>query len=281
MSMFDPPEWSTIAVGKTWTRIFQAGPHQASEAVVFIHGNPGSAGDWVSLVTEVGGFSRAVAIELPDFGQTVAAPGFKHTIDEYADFIGEALDTLGITRVQLVLHDFGGPIGLVWAIQNLGMVSNVTLINTGVLPGYKWHRSARAWQTPGLGELVQAITTRAIFRRTISSAEPRGLPREFIDEMYDNYDRRTRNAVLHLYRDGKQIGRDSELLIMPLADADLPCLVIWGAGDPYLGVELAERQKEAFPSAEVNILPDSGHWPMIDDPAATNRLVIDFLRRNG
>lgn len=281
MTMFDPPEWSSIVVGKTWTRIYQAGPHQATEAVVFIHGNPGSAADWVDLVEEVGEFSRAVAIELPDFGQTVAAPGFDHTLDGYANFVGDALRTLGINRVRLVLHDFGGPIGLVWTIQNLEMVASVTLINTGVLPGYKWHRAARAWQTPVLGELAQAVTTRAVFRRTISSAEPRGLPREFIDGMYDNYDRRTKAAVLKLYRDGRKIGRDSELLILPLAEANLPSLVIWGAQDPYTGVEFAERQKEAFPSARVHVLAESGHWPFIDDPATVARLLVDFLRSAG
>lgn len=278
MTMFDPPEWSSIAVGQTWTRIFQAGPHQASEAVVFLHGNPGSAADWTGLVEQVGEFSRAVAIELPDFGQTVAAPGFDHKIDSYADFLGEALRTLGITRVRLVLHDFGGPIGLTWASRNLGMVTGIGLINTGVLAGYKWHRTARAWQTPVAGELLQAITTRGNFRRSVSSAEPRGLPREFLDEMYDNFDRRTRAAVLDLYRDGKHIGRDSKLLVRPFAEADLPSLVIWGAQDPYIGVEMAEKQKDAFPSAKIIVLPESGHWPMIDDPPSVSRPLIEFLR---
>lgn len=281
MSMFDPPEWSSIAVGQTWTRIYQAGPHQASEAVVFIHGNPGSAADWVDLVDQVGEFSRAIALELPDFGQTVAAPGFDHKIDSYAEFIGDALRTLGVTRVRLVLHDFGGPIGLSWASRNLEMVASVCLINTGVLAGYKWHRTARGWQTPVLGELMQAITTRATFRRAVSSAEPRGLPREFLDEMYDNYDRRTRAAVLDLYRDGRKLGKDSELLVKPFAEANLPALVIWGAQDPYIGVELAEKQKDSFPSARVIVLPESGHWPMIDDPPSVSRPLIDFLRSHG
>ena len=273
------PEWSSIAVGQVWTRLIQAGPQQASEAVVFLHGNPGSAGDFVSLVQEVGEFRRAVAFDLPDFGQTVAGPGFGHTVEEYASFVGEALDTLGITRVQLVLHDLGGPIGLVWAVQNLEMVAGVTLINTGVLAGYKWHRTARIWQTRGAGELLQAVATRGMFRRLASSAEPRGLPREFLDEMYDNYDRRTRAAILAVYRDLKDIGQDSRALIAPLHEADLPALVIWGAHDSYLGSELAERQKEAFPSAEVHVLAESGHWPYIDDPATASRLIVGFLQR--
>ena len=51
MNRPDPPEFESIAVGQVWTRLVQAGPQQASEAVVFLHGNPGSAGDFVPLVT--------------------------------------------------------------------------------------------------------------------------------------------------------------------------------------------------------------------------------------
>ncbi len=280
MNTTDPLEWSSIAVGQVWTRMIQSGPHQASEAVVFLHGNPGSASDWVDLVTEVGESRRAVAFDLPDFGQTVAAPDFGNSLEEYSEFFGEALDTLGISRVQLVLHDLGGLIGLSWAVQNLDKLAGVTLIDTGVMPGFKWHSTARAWQTPVLGEVLQAVTTRAMFRRVTSKAEPRGLPREYLDEMYGNYDRRTRAAVLKLYRDLKAVAGQSDLIAMPLKDADIPCLVIWGAHDRYLGPEFAERQKEAFPSAEVHVLAESGHWPHIDDPATTTGLITRFLRRS-
>ncbi|MEX1219187.1 MAG: alpha/beta hydrolase [Solirubrobacterales bacterium] len=278
VSPAEPLEWSSIPVGGVQTRLVQAGPHQASEAVVFIHGNPGSASDWTGLVEETGRIGRAVAFDLPDFGQTVAEPGFGNSVEEYAGFIGRALKTLGISSAQLVLHDFGGPIGLTWAAANTNRVAGVTLIDTGVLLDYKWHRTARIWQTPGLGELLNMTANRAVFRRLISSPEPRGLPAAFIDEMYDNLDRRTRSAVLRLYRDQKKIGKTSKLLVPALAAADIPALVIWGGGDTYLPVPLAERQKEAFPSASVHVLPGSGHWPFIDDPTTVARLLMEFLR---
>lgn len=278
VSPAEPLEWSSIPVGGVQTRLIQAGPHQASEAVVFVHGNPGSASDWTGLVEETGRIARAVAFDLPDFGQTVAEPGFGNTVDEYAAFLGSALDTLGINVAQLVLHDFGGPIGLTWAAANTDRVAGVTLIDTGLLLDYRWHRTARIWQTTGLGELLNMTANRAVFRRLISSPEPRGLPADFIDEMYNNLDRRTRSAVLRLYRDQKRIGKTSKLLVPPLAAADIPALVIWGGGDSYLPVPLAARQKEAFPSAEVHVLPGSGHWPFIDDPTTVNRLLTEFLR---
>lgn len=267
-----------INVGETWTRLVQAGPVQANEVVVFLHGNPGSAEDWIDLVTEIGGLRRTVAFDLPDFGQSVAPPDFGHTVAEYADFLDQAFEVLGIERVHLVMHDFGGPIGLAWAIRNLGRVAGVTLIDTGILTGYRWHRIARVWQTPGLGEIAQAVTARALFRRGITRPEPRGLPRDFVDRMYDNFDRRTRRAVLNLYRDARQIGDTAGRAIPTFAEADLPALVIWGAHDSYLPPVFAERQREPFPSAEIHVLPDSGHWPFVDDPPAVTRLLADFLR---
>ncbi|HMU27635.1 MAG TPA: alpha/beta fold hydrolase, partial [Solirubrobacterales bacterium] len=116
-----------------------------------------------------------------------------------------------------------------------------------------------------------------MFRRIITRAEPHGLPRDFVDGMYDNYDRRTRRAVLDIYRDLKKVGKTSKQLIPLLAAADLPCLVVWGAGDPYLPASFADRQRSAFPRAQVHILPASGHWPFIDDPPAVTELLTAFL----
>ena len=153
-------------------------PPTPREALVFVHGNPGSADDWEALVAAAGAAgTRAVAFDLPDFGETLAPPGFEHSTEGYAAFVGEALAALGIERVHLVLHDFGGPIGLVWAMGNPDALAGVVLIDTGILPGYKWHTLARVWRTPVLGELFQAASRGRAFTRGLASKEPRGLPR--------------------------------------------------------------------------------------------------------
>lgn len=274
----DRPVWNSIQIGSGVIRTLEAGPRQASEATVFIHGNPGSAGDWIGPVGEVGRIGRAVAFDLPDFGQSGAPAGFGNTIGEYAAFVGEALDALGVARANLVLHDFGGPIGLLWAAANLDRVNSVTLFNTGVLIGYRPHTMARVWQTPVLGEVSQMLVARQIFRRRVSAAEPRGLPRPFLDEMYDNYDRRTRSAVLRLYRSAKDMGDRAAELADVAAAADIPALVVWGEGDSYIPSSFAAEQKRAFPSAEIHYLPDSGHWPFVDDPDASTALLVAFLK---
>ena len=257
-------------------RYIQAGPAEASAAVVFVHGNPGSADDWRALVAAVGEHGRAVALDMPDFGQTVAAPGFEHTVDGYAGFLAQALSALGIASVHLVLHDFGGPFGLAWAGGNLAALQSITLIDSGFLPGYRWHTLARIWRTPLLGEAFQAITTRRAFRSAISRGEPRGLPRPFLDGMYDCYGRRTKQAVLKLYRATDDPGRGAELA-PALAELDIPALVIWGEHDRYIPAAYAARQREAFPSADIHVLPASGHWPHVDAPYTVERLLVNFL----
>lgn len=271
-------ERSSLVVGGTRTRLVQAGPAEASEAVVFIHGNPGSADDWERLAEAAAmAGMRAVAFDLPDFGETIAPAGFEHDVPGYAGFVADALGELGVERAHLVLHDFGGPIGLVWAMMHPDALASITLIDTGVLPGYRWHRLARIWRTPVVGEIFQATATRGAFRRLLNRNEPQGLPRDFVEKMYDHYDRRTRKAVLALYRATDDPGGMSEGLIGLFKDREIPALVIWGEHDAYLPSSYAARQREAFPAAEVHVLPVSGHWPFADAPETVERLFTEFL----
>jgi pimeloyl-ACP methyl ester carboxylesterase len=256
----------------------QAGPAESSQALVFVHGNPGSADDWEALVAAAGAAgTRAVAFDLPDFGETYAPPGFEHSVEGYATFVGEALEALGIERVHLVLHDFGGPVGLFWAMVNPDALAGVVLIDTGILPGYKWHALARVWRTPVLGELFQAASRGRAFTRGLASKEPRGLPSEFLEGMGSHYDRRTKRAVLKLYRATDDPGARGEELAAIMAPRNLPALVIWGEGDAYLPAAYVERQRDAFPAADVHVLPASGHWPFADSPEAVERLLIEYL----
>ncbi len=265
-----------IRAGGTQPRLLQAGPADASEAVVFVHGNPGSCDDWERLAAAVGAIGvRAVALDLPDFGETIAPDGFVHDVPTYAGFLQEALGVLGVSHVHLVIHDFGGPIGLVWAAMNIDRVASVTLINTGILPGYRWHRLARIWRTPLLGELFQAISTPAGLRRMLPRQEPRGLPAEFLDCIH--YSKRTRRAVLALYRATDDPGAAATEFAAYMASKDIPALVIWGEHDAFLPSSYAERQRAAFPSADVHILSASGHWPFADAPETVERLLVEFV----
>jgi pimeloyl-ACP methyl ester carboxylesterase len=273
------PRTRRIAVGGLSSPVIEAGPHDATEAVVFVHGNPGSSTDWTALVDATGELGRAVAMDMPGFGKADKPRDFDYQVSAYADFLQGALTELGIERVHLVLHDFGGPFGLFWGLQHPDMWASVVLINIGIMPGYEWHTMARRWRTPVLGELMQAWIPRAGWRRAMQKANPKGLPAEFVDKMYDDYDHATRRAVLELYRATPDPGRTAVELGAEMAELHKPALLIWGAKDPFIGVEFAERQREFFEVEDVAILQESGHWPFQDDPQRVAQTVLPFLRK--
>jgi pimeloyl-ACP methyl ester carboxylesterase len=229
------------------------------------------------LVDAAGELGRAVALDMPGFGQADKPRDLPYQVASYADFLHGALAELGIERAHLVVHDFGGPFGLLWGLQHPESWASVVLINVGILPGYRWHATARRWRTPVLGELTQAWIPRFAWRRAMQRSNPKGLPREFVEKMYDDYDRRTRRAVLKLYRATPDPAAAAGTLGPALAKLHKPALVIWGAKDPFAGVEYAERQREFFDVQDVLILPDSGHWPFQDDPEPVAQALRAFL----
>jgi pimeloyl-ACP methyl ester carboxylesterase len=118
---------------------------------------------------------------MPGFGQADKPADFSYTVQGYADYLAGLIQALGIRRVHLVLHDFGGPWGLAWAAAHPDSFASVVLINTGLLLGYRWHYLARIWRMPMIGELFQMTATRPGFHLLLKHGNPRGLPREFVD----------------------------------------------------------------------------------------------------
>jgi pimeloyl-ACP methyl ester carboxylesterase len=267
-----------ISVAGVSSPVVEAGPAEPREAVVFVHGNPGSRTDWLGLVGAAGGVGRALALDMPGFGQADKPRDFPYRVSAYADFLQGALEQLGVARVHLVVHDFGGPFGLLWGLQHPDSWASVALIDVGILPGYRWHAMARRWRTPLLGELVQAWIPRWAWRRAMQRNNPKGLPSQFVDKMYDDYDRATRRAVLALYRATPDPGESAAEVALALAKLHKPALVVWGAKDPFAGAHFAQRQREFFDVRDVVVLPDSGHWPFQDDPAAVEHALVEFLR---
>ena len=266
-----------ISVGGVRSPVLTAGPPDGAEAVVFVHGNPGPADDWRDLLSRAGGLGRAIAPDMPGYGRAGKPKDFPYSVDGYAGHLAALLDQLGITRAHIVAHDFGGPWALAWAARHPGALASVTLINTGVLTGYRWHHYARIWRTPGLGEVFQATASRPAFRMLLGRENPR-LTRDQIDRIYDaSRSWATKRAVLKLYR-----ATPAATLAAPAAalrPLDRPALVIWGTQDAYLPCEQAERQRQAFPSAGVELLNGHGHWVMLENPERVASLVIPFLRR--
>jgi pimeloyl-ACP methyl ester carboxylesterase len=266
-----------VTVAGVRSPYIEAGPADAEEAVVFVHGNPGPAKDWEPLVASTGEFARAIAPDMPGFGAADKPKEFAYSVLGYGRHLAGILDELRVRRAHLVLHDFGGGFGLAWAIDHPDAFASLTLVNTGALLRYKWHLFARIWRTPVLGELFELAGNRRGFVQTMRKSNPPSLPTEYIEQMYDaSKGWGTSRAVLRLYRatDPDQFAQFAPRL----RELQRPVLVVWGAQDPYIPLEQAHRQREIWPDARIVELPDSGHWPFADDPAGVAAAVLPFLR---
>lgn len=260
--------------------VHDTGPPGSAEAIVFVHGNPGPMDDWEPLVPDAARLGRVIAMDMPGYGRADHPRDFDFTVDGYARFLGTLLERLGVRRAHLVLHDFGGPWGIKWATDHPGSLASLTLVNTGVLMGYRWHKYARGWQTPILGEVLQLLANKPLLALSLRRDNPRPVPPRFVDQVMRYADWGHKRAVLALYRASK----DTDAAFGAIADRlkllDGPTCVIWGERDPYLPVEYAFKQKTYFPKARVRVLPGLGHWPFMDDAEAVREPLVSFLKEH-
>ncbi|MGO9505987.1 MAG: alpha/beta fold hydrolase [Mycobacterium sp.] len=269
-------ETRRVVVNGVCSPVLIGGAGESGEAVVFVHGNPDAGGDWEPLMKPIADFAVVVAPDMPGFGGADKRTDQDYTLAAYGAHLGGVIDQLGITAVHLVAHDFGGPFALNWAAANPGRVATVTLINTGVLLDYKWHRLARVWRTPIAGELFMRATTRRMARLLIRHDNP-GLSEHWANRIVDHLlPAGTMRAVLRLYRSTRQ--EDMDALVEPLRRRDPDTLVVFGAADVYIPAEQAERQRRVFPRAQIEILPGVGHWAWLEQPDLVAGFVVPFLR---
>lgn len=246
--------------------------NSAVAPTLYLHGVPSSSTDWAAFLRRGGG----LAPDLPGFGRSGKPAYLQYTIAEYAGFIERFLDMLGVARVRMLVHDWGA-VGLAFAQAHPERVERLVVCNAvPLLPGYEWHRTARMWRTPLLGEIAMGATTRRVLRRSTREANvaPGPLPEEWIDSVMSHFDQGTQRAILRLYRSSPsdvlaQAGKQLGLLQMP-------SLVLWGMQDPYIPPSFASAYAQALPNSELVELADAGHWCWFDRPDAIGR-AVEFL----
>ena len=244
--------------------------------VVFVHGNPTHSEDWQPFLERLEG--PALAFDLPGWGRS-ARPlpsQFDYSMNGLGHFVGRFLQRLAVDRYSLVVHDWGS-VGLIPAQEEPEAIHRLVIVNAvPLLPGYRWHRTARIWRTRWLGELSNRLWSR--WALDYGLRESRGdwsrHDPAFVDMIWDHFDRDTRDAVLRLYRSA-----DPDRLAAAgqrLSSITAPALVVWGGRDRYLPARLGPAWADRLPNSELYELPRAGHWPWIDAPEAVDR-VIRFL----
>ena len=248
----------TIQVAGLDVHVRQAG----DVPTLYLHGVPTHSYDWVPFLERLGG----IAPDLPGFGRSAKPGDFDYSIAGYDAFLERLLAELGLDRVTLVMHDWGG-VGLAFAQRFPERVERIVMFPVvPFTPGYRWHRVARGWRTPVLGELLMGFSTRWAFRRE--------MPRELADAAWESFDHGTQRAILKLYRAAPPdvLARAGERL----GEVTAPALILWAEDDPYLPAEFARRVADALGGEVTLELVEGGHWTWHGRPGLVSR-VGDFL----
>jgi pimeloyl-ACP methyl ester carboxylesterase len=243
----------------------RAGGNAAGTVALYLHDAPLSADEWAPfLAAETG---PAVAVDLPGFGRSGKPGSLPYDLPFYDAWLERFLDWRGLDRVHLVMHGWGA-LGLLLAQRAPERIDRLVLIApVPFLPGFRWHRAARLWRTPIVGELVVGATTRRRFRRA--------LPPELAEDAWRQFDPGTQRALLRLHRNAPE--HVLALAGEHLGDISPPALIACGESDPYIDADFADAYGARMPGATVVRIAAAGHWPWLDDHELAGR-VVAFLR---
>ena len=260
---------ASLAGGANGASAAPAGTGPRDGAVpLYVHGVPDNSDLWLAFLARSGG----LAPDLPGFGRSGKPGSLRFTIEEYADFLEAFLELVGVERVSMVVHDWGA-VGLAFAQRHPERIERLVVINAvPFLPGYRWHRTARIWRTPVLGELAMGTinerTLRFLSKESNATAGP--MPQAWRESVLDHFDQGTQRAILRLYRSSPPDAL--EAAGEQLGELDVPALVVWGQRDPYIPARFGKAYADVL-GAELLELPDAGHWPWLDRPDTIDRVV--------
>ena len=228
--------------------------------VLYLHGVPNSSVMWEPFLERTGG----VAPDLPGFGDSGKPADFPYSVAGYGRLLQRFVDERCLDRVTLVMHDWGA-VGLALAQSRPELVERLVVIaGVPLLPGYHWHKFARAWRRPLVGEMTMGFTFRWNVRRV--------MPERLVDDAWRHFDHGTQRAILKLYRSAPE--RTLAEAGQGLGEVTAPGLVVWGDEDPFIPAEFADLYAKALGGpATVERIEGAGHWPWTDDPALIARVV--------
>lgn len=260
-----------LVVGKVRVYLIEEG---SGKPCLFLHGNPDSADLWKGVIAKLKGQFRCLAPDLPGFGRSIAPANFDCSLDHMALHVDALVQAIGITEpLNLVVHDFGGPFGLAWAVKHPDRVRRIVIMNTTFFSDYRWHTWAKIWRAPVLGEISMLGMNRRLFLREMRRGS-RKLTADHIQKTYDLVTWPMKRMVLRLYRatDPKNFaGWEDRLTELT---AKVPALVLWGDRDIYISKRFAER----FGAQQVVHFPDCGHWVPVEAAEEVSNYLLEFLQ---
>ncbi len=262
--------------------------------VVMLHGNPSWSFYYRNLVKELSNRFRCIVPDHIGCGLS-DKPGddrYDYTLPRRVADLEQLLDNLQLNeKITLVVHDWGGMIGMAYAVRHPERISRLVILNTGAFPLPKakpFPLGLRICRDTWLGTLLvrgfnafSRGAARVGCKENPMSAELRGL----YELPYDTWQNRI--ATLRFVQDIPLVPGDRNYdLISNVANgidqfADLPILICWGEKDFVFDRHFLAEWKRRFPAAELHSYPEAGHYILEDRQDVVVPLISEFMDRTG
>ena len=257
-------------------------------ALLLLHGLACDGSTWDRVIPLLAKKYTVIAPDLLGHGHS-DKPRADYTLGGYANGMRDLLTLLGVDKVTVVGHSFGGGVALQFAYQYPERTQRLMLVSSGGL-GPEVSPLIKLIQAPGWEQVMSLLTLPGIrhvetgaLRALSSYGGPLRRYTRDLDEVaaiVDSWrDRRTRFAIRHLVR----AVIDWRGQIVTMADRaylteTMPMAVVWGRDDHVIPVRHSSNAAALAPDASVTVLPDSGHFPHRDHPEEFTRLLDEFVR---
>jgi len=252
--------------------------------VVLVHGITSTSATWANVLPYLAERYTVIAPDLLGHGES-AKPRGDYSLGAYASGIRDLLIALGHERATFVGHSLGGGVAMQLAYQFPEHCERLVLVSSGGL-GRDITALLRAASLPG-SELVlpllvneRVLTAGRLVGRLLGRVGLR--VHTDLEEVLRGHaslsDGEARRAFIHTLKTivdpgGQRVDASDRLY---LARA-IPFLIIWGERDPIIPVEHARAAHRLVPDSRLELFPDAGHFPHLDDPLRFVRLLIDFI----
>ncbi len=242
------------------------------DPVLFVHGTPTWSFEYRHLIRALAPEVRCVAPDHLGFGLSDRPAGFAYSPEAHAAMLDEFVRALDLTRVTLVVHDFGGPIGLPLCVNHPERIARLVLINTWMWPfdddpemlkkGRVAGSAMGHWLYEHVNFSLRVLMPYAYGRRAALTPE---IHRQYLEVFRD---KAARGQVLHALARALLESRDFYASLWRRADAltSRPAAIVWGLKDRAFPPAMLARWRERLPGATVVELPEAGHWPHEEQP---------------
>jgi pimeloyl-ACP methyl ester carboxylesterase len=252
--------------------------------IVLVHGITSTSATWEKLLPHLAEHFTVIAPDLLGHGES-AKPRGDYSLGAYASGVRDLLIALGHERATFIGHSLGGGVAMQLAYQFPEHCERLALVSSGGL-GRDITPLLRAASVPGSELVLPLLANERLIG--VGRAVGRVLGRvglrvhtdvgEVLRGHASLSDGAARSAFLHTLRTivdprGQRVDASDRLY---LAQA-VPTLIVWGERDPIIPVEHARTAHRLVPGSRLEIFPNSGHFPYLDDPLRFVRVLIDFM----